>query len=143
MNLLSHSRIAMKKFIALASILTSLCTGLSMAAEDDGWLTCKDGLKVHKGASCENHGGVQIAAIKSTSTVIPIKTTRIDTKQGLAPTAKAKTPKSKAASSARPRTVSRSTRNPTAKCLDGALYFSRERRGACASHGGVDKWYGW
>ena len=128
----------MNKFIAFAATFALLSSGISIAtaADDGGWVTCKDGMKMHGGGACANHGGVLLA----TSTSTPIDTTK-----GLTPNKTATKPKmQKTASKATHKiAVSKRSSGPTAKCIDGAMYFSRERRGACASHGGVAKWYGW
>jgi hypothetical protein len=136
-----HREIVMKKPIAFTAASALLFSGISIAtAADDGeWVTCKDGMKMHSGGTCANHGGVLIE-----TNAAPIKSTPINASKGVSKpaAAKAKTQKTATASKAR-RKLASTTRNPTAKCMDGAQYFSRERRGACASHGGVDKWYGW
>ena len=111
-----------------------MCSGISIAtaADDGGWVTCKDGLQMHGGGECSNHGGVLIA--KSTST--PIDTTKGLTPNKTATTKKSPTQKTAAVAKTK-KAVSNKTSGPTAKCMDGAMYFSTERRGACASHGGV------
>jgi hypothetical protein len=134
--------IAMKKFIAFALASALLFIGMVATAAPAGeWVTCKDGLKVQNKVTCGLHGGVVIEANKST----PIKSQPIDaskrpvSKQTMATTKD--TTKNRSASS-RKQVAARSS-SPTAKCNDGALYYLRERRGACASHGGVNKWFGW
>jgi hypothetical protein len=136
----------MNKFMSLTATFALLYGGTTIvfAAEAGEWVTCKDGLKMHGGGACSNHGGVLIEANKST----PVKTTPIDTTKGFVPkqtatTAKSKTPSASASKSTQKKAASTTTRNPTAKCLDGAMYFSTERKGACSKHGGVDKWFGW
>jgi hypothetical protein len=134
----------MRTIIALGVAFALLCSGISIAAADDGgWVTCKDGMKMHGGGACESHGGVQIPVTKSTPTV---KSTPIDTTKGLTPNKTATTTKPKAQKTAASNTTqkhaaSKKTHDPTAKCMDGAMYFSTEHRGACAAHGGVNKWY--
>jgi hypothetical protein len=132
----------MKKFIAFAAAAALLCAStVATAAAAGEWFTCKDGLKVQTKVTCDLHGGVLIEATKST----PSKSKPIDASKGLVPKQTAMTTKTttkKSATPARKKVAARSS-SPTAKCRDGALYYLRERRGACASHGGVDKWLGW
>jgi hypothetical protein len=128
----------MSKTIAFAATLAFLCCDISIvtAADDGGWVTCKDGSQTHGGGACANHGGVLI--VDSTSTVI-------DTTKDLAPTKattkKSKTQKTAASTATNKKAVSKRSSSPTARCVDGAMYFSTERRGACASHGGVRYWF--
>ena len=132
----------MHKFVALAAAVGLLCTGTAtaIAADTVAKVTCADGTIEHSKGECSAHRGVQAA--KDTSTPI-------DTTKGLTPpkktatTSSSKTPTSSTSKSAKKKTASMASSSPTAKCNDGAMYFSRERRGACASHGGVKKWYGW
>ena len=134
----------MNKSIAFALACALVCSGtaVTIAAASDTIVTCKDGTRTNAGRSvCSKHGGVQ----KTESTSTPIDTTK-----GLAPnqtatktSAKTQTHTTTAANTTRGKVSSKATGSPTAKCNDGAMYFSRERVGACASHGGVNKWYGW
>ena len=137
----SSWRIAMNKFAALAATFALLCNGSAVAIAANGGttVTCKDGTKRHASKdACSDHGGVK----KSKNTSTPIDTTK-----GLTPpsssttTTKNKTNASSVSKTTRKKTTSKATRNPTARCNDGAQYFSTERRGACASHGGVKTWY--
>ena len=131
----------MSKCIAFAATFALLCSGVSIAtaADDGGWVTCKDGMKMHGGGACANHGGVLIP----TSTSTPINTTKSVTPKRTATATKTKTHTTSVSNTTRKKVTAKATSSPTAKCMDGAMYFSRERRGACAKHGGVDKWYGW
>ena len=128
----------MKKLIGFAAAFVFLCNAISIAnaADTGGWVTCKDGMQMHGGGACANHGGVLIEENKSTS---------IDTTKGLTPnkatTKKTKTQKTAASSVTKKKSVSKRSSSPTASCNDGAMYFSTERRGACAKHGGVRYWY--
>jgi alpha-acetolactate decarboxylase len=134
----------MRKFIGFAATCALLCGDISIATAADagGWVTCKDGMQMHGGGACANHGGVLIEENKSTP---------VDTTKGLEPktatkakntnTQKTKTQKTAATSETKNKTVSKRSNSPTAKCKDGAMYFSTERHGACASHGGVRQWY--
>ena len=140
----SHCQgIAMSKSIGVAATFALLCGGISTANADDGaWVTCKNGMQVHSGASCEQHGGVRIEMTKSTTAKpIPIHALKTPTPNNGA-AAKTKTQKTASSGTSKKKTASNATRNPTAKCMDGAMYFSTQRSGACAKHGGVDKWYG-
>jgi hypothetical protein len=134
----------MKKFIAFAAACALLCVGTTVAtaAAAGEWITCKDGLKVQNEVTCAMHGGVLIETIKST----PIKSKPIDASKGLAPkqtaTTMSTTKNSSTHTSTRKKVATKSS-SPTAKCNDGALYYSRERRNACATHGGVKDWYVW
>ena len=135
--------IAMQKFFAFVAAAMCLCAShVANAAAVGQWYTCKDGLKVQIQVSCDLHGGVRIEATKATSA----RSKPIDASKDLVPrqtaTAKSKTKSSAATAAARKKVSARSS-SPTAKCNDGALYYLRERRGACATHGGVDKWFGW
>jgi len=130
----------MSKFIGFAVTIAFICSGISIAnaANDGSWVTCRDGMKMHSGGACENHGGVLIEPTKSTSTPI-------DTRKGLTPsntaTAK-KTQTQKTAATTKPqKAVSKKTSGPTARCNDGAMYYSTKRSGACAAHGGVRSWF--
>jgi len=133
----------MNKFVGLAATFAFLCSEISIAtaADDGGWVNCKDGMKMHGGGACSNHGGVLIP--ESTST--PIDTTKGFTANKT--TTEKKTKKQKTAASTatkstatKKKTVSKKSSGPTARCMDGAMYFSTEHRGACASHGGVRNW---
>jgi hypothetical protein len=91
---------------------------------------------MHSGGACANHGGV----------LIEMNTTPIDTTKNLTPTKtatkeKTKSQKTAASAATKKKTVSKKSSSPTAKCNDGAMYFSTERRGACASHGGIRYWF--
>ena len=138
----------MSKFIGFALTCAFLCSHMSIAkaANDGGWVSCKDGLQAHGEKACESHGG----------RVIPVNATPIDTTQGLARnqtvssrtlsnktvTAK-KTKTQRSAALVKPQKAgAKRTNTPTAKCMDGAMYFSTERRGACLKHGGIRSWYG-
>ena len=129
--------VAMSKSIMFA-MFALLCSIASIAAAADGeWLTCKDGLHVHDGGTCSTHGGVLIEAKKSTP---------IDTANGVTPnkTAATKT-KSHAATTSKTtqkKTTSKRVSGPSAKCKDGAMSYSTQRKDACGKHGGVDQWYG-
>jgi len=127
----------MSKFVGFAVTIAFLSSGISIAnaAGDGAWVTCRDGMKMHSGGACENHGGVLIEPSKS----IPIDTSKGLTPNGTATVKKTKTQKT-AATTKPQKTVSKKTSGPTARCMDGAMYFSTERRGACAAHGGVRSW---
>jgi len=129
----------MSKFVGFAAAIAFLCSGISIAnaAGDGGWVTCRDGMKMHSGGACDNHGGVVIEPNKSTSA--PIDTTKGLRPNNTATVKKAKTQKT-AATTKPQKTASKKTSGPTARCMDGAMYFSTERRGACAAHGGVRSW---
>jgi Protein of unknown function (DUF3761) len=127
----------MRKLIGFVAAFAFLCSSASIAiaADNGGWVSCKDGLQVRGERACEAHGGVVLA--KSTSTPI-------DASKGPVPnkTAAKKTKTQKvAATTTKKKTVAKRTNTPTAKCMDGAMYFSTERRGACLKHGGVRSWY--
>jgi hypothetical protein len=127
----------MRKFIGFAVTCAFLCSDISVAAAADagGWVTCKDGMQMHGGGACANHGGALIDENKSTP---------IDTTKGLTPNKtaakKSQTQKTVASAATEKKTVAKKSSGPTAKCKDGAMYFSTEHRGACASHGGVKHW---
>jgi hypothetical protein len=129
----------MSKLVGFAVTCAFLCGAISIASAADagGWVTCKDGMQMHGGGQCWNHGGEVIPESKA----IPIDTTK-----GLAPnktaaTKKTKTQKTAAAGETKKKTVSNRSNTPTAKCRDGAMYFSLDRHGACGNHGGVHHWY--
>ncbi|HYM34512.1 MAG TPA: DUF3761 domain-containing protein [Steroidobacteraceae bacterium] len=130
----------MNKSIAFAAAFALVCgcATVAIAVASDTIVTCKDGTRTNAGSSvCFKHGGVQNTENASTP---------IDTTKGFAPNAtatKTKTHTTTASNTTHKKTASKATSSPTAKCKDGAMYFSTERRGACASHGGVDKWYIW
>jgi len=131
----------MRKFFSIAAAVGLLCSGTLVFAADSGAkVTCADGTIQHSKAACADHHGVQPS--KSAST--PIDTTKGLTPPKTTATSSAnKTQASSTSKSAKKKTASMASSSPTAKCNDGAMYFSRERRGACASHGGVKTWYGW
>jgi hypothetical protein len=138
----------MNKLVALAIVFALLSNGgtAAIAAESDVKMACNDGTmdQVKGKDTCSKHGGVWKA---KSGTSTRSAATPIDTTKGLTPPSKTAATtkiKTRTASGTTPKKApSRGTRGPTAKCMDGALYYSRERRGACATHGGVDKWYGW
>jgi len=128
----------MSKFVGFAVTIAVLFGNISIAnaAGDGSWVTCRDGMKMHSGGACDSHGGVVIE---------PSKSLAIDTTKGLTPnnTATAKKPKTqKTAATTKPqKTASKKTSGPTARCNDGAMYYSTKRSGACAAHGGVRSWF--
>lgn len=133
----------MKKFIRFAAAFAFVCSGISFAnAADDGWVSCKDGLKVRGERACEAHGGT---VMPITASPIPIDASKAPTPNKTASAKTIKTQKAKtqkvASVAAKKKTVSKRTNTPTAKCVDGAMYYSTERRGACLKHGGVRSWY--
>jgi hypothetical protein len=137
--------VAMNKSVRFAAMFAFLCSGssIAVAAGDGGWVTCKDGLQVRGERACDVHGGVVLAKSSSNS---PLP---IDTRQPLSPNATPgksasikKSQAQKVVASATTKKKATNTRNtPTAKCMDGAMYYSTQRRGACAKHGGVRSWY--
>jgi hypothetical protein len=132
----------MNKSIAFAAAFTLLCSGatVAIAAANDTIVTCKDGTRTNAGSSvCSKHGGVQ----KTENASTPIDTTKGFARNQTATTTKTKTHTTTASNTTHKKAASKATSSPTAKCIDGAMYFSTERRGACASHGGVDKWFIW
>ncbi len=129
----------MSKSVAFAAflLLIDAVATVGIAAEiRNSTMTCNDGTEVYLESACAHRGGLK----KVASAAPPVKVSK-----GFTSSTTTSTKKTKAAATSknRKKTASRSTRDPTAKCLDGALYYSTKRQGACAAHGGVDKWYGW
>jgi hypothetical protein len=138
--------ITMKMFVAFATGIALLAgnTALGIAAGIDAQVIhCKDGTEVYLESACADRGGA--LKIVGTSKSTKIKTTKelAPKKAGTTTTTKTKDRVAAGSTKVRNTRVTQSTHSPTAKCVDGAMYFSRERRGACAAHGGVDKWIGW
>jgi hypothetical protein len=129
--------VAMRKFFIFATSAL-LCSIVSIAAAADGeWVTCKDGLHVHDGGTCSTHGGVLIEAKKSTpidasKSVASNKTTATKTKSHTTTASK----------NTQNKTTSKRVSGPSAKCKDGAMSYSSQRKDACGKHGGVAQWYG-
>jgi hypothetical protein len=128
----------MSKIITFAAAAALLCCGsFVIAAETSTSVTCKDHTKDHAGKdACSHHGGVQ----KAKSAATPIDTTKGFTADNKALSANDKTP-TKQASNTKHKSATHATNYPTARCNDGAQYFSKKRPGACMSHGGVKTWY--
>ena len=122
----------MSKFIGFAITFAFLLSGTSVAnaAGDGAWVTCKDGMKMHSGADCSTHGG-ELIEMK--------KTKPIDTTKALTPK-KATTTKQTTSTGKAQQAATKKRSVVTARCNDGAMYQSTERRGACGKHGGVRHW---
>jgi Protein of unknown function (DUF3761) len=109
-------------------------------------VTCKDGSSSHAGkGACSHHGGVNKDVAASTSATSGAAAST------LTPAAAAKAAPTTAAppASTGSSTVAGSTgmkpaassaanvRNPTAKCKDGTMSYSKTHSGSCSHHGGV------
>jgi hypothetical protein len=129
----------MSKVIGFAVTFAFLCSDISIAnaAGGNGWVTCKDGMQMHGGGDCANHGGEVILINAST----PVDATKAPTPNKTAATKKTKTQKTAAVDTKAKKKVSKGTTGPTGKCNDGAMVFSADRRTACSKHGGVHSWY--
>jgi hypothetical protein len=91
-------------------------------------VTCKDGStsKAGRGA-CGHHGGVAkgAAAPPASAPVAP------------PPTAP---PSSRAPSTSRAPSRAPVAGQPTARCKDGSMSYSKQHSGSCSHHGGVAQW---
>jgi uncharacterized protein DUF3761 len=96
-------------------------------------VTCKDGStsKAGRGA-CSHHGGVAAGAAPAPSTPPPA-TRAPATPAPSAPTLPPRTPAS-------PRTREPAAGQPTARCKDGSMSYSKHHSGTCSHHGGVAQW---
>lgn len=95
-------------------------------------VTCTDGSTGTAGrGACSHHGGVQSATAAMAPAPLPTRP---------APSRPAPTPRAAPRSAEAP---SRSTPNSgaSARCRDGSLSYSANRRGTCSHHGGVAEWY--
>lgn len=133
----------MKKLIALFAASALFCGASDTFAGSDSLIECSDGsLSQDVMGACTNNGGR-----KSKGAATPIKVSKgaapIDTRNGFISNKNVKSKTTVASANNKKKTTSKISSSPTAKCNDGAMYFSRERKGACSKHGGVDKWYGW
>jgi hypothetical protein len=122
---------------ALALLLMAALASTAAIAADKPLYTCTDGAQTSAKHLCGEHGGVKGSVPNANGASKPIDTTK-----GLTPPTKTATT-SKSKTSNKSASASKRTGGPTAKCNDGALYYSTEHKGACLSHGGVDKWYIW
>ena len=77
---------------------------------------CKDGTTSSAGrGACSHHGGVADQAIAPANPAGPVERRN-------------------------PPAVQPGVGNPTAKCKDGTLSYSKQHAGACSHHGGVTEW---
>src|SRR5215471_11966833 len=115
----------MNKLVAITAALTFLSLGspIASAADSSTSVTCNDHTKQHGGKdACAHHGGVQ----KPKTTATPIDTTKGFTPDNKATSASSKSNASHASSTAQKKTNSNATSYPTARCNDGAQYFSKK-----------------
>jgi hypothetical protein len=93
-------------------------------------VTCKDGSTSKSGrGACSHHGGVAKAAAPATTPAPQ------PPPAGMAPTPIGAPP-------AAPRSQTRTPAagQPTARCKDGSVSYSKHHTGSCSHHGGVAEW---
>jgi hypothetical protein len=115
--------------VALALALTVGIPSLVTAQEP---VTCKDGTtgKAGRGA-CSHHGGVAksvAAPSKEPASPPPAAPPRAT------PPASGEPPASRAPSK------TQAAGQPTARCKDGTMSYSKHHTGSCSHHGGVAQW---
>ncbi len=129
----------------------ALCVAFSSSAGAQAAMaTCKDGSSSASGkGACSGHGGVDKKATKAAAAAMkPPKAVATKPAPAMATPVAAPTAKPMAkpmtAPMTAPKTVAPATASkpgqPTAKCKDSSMSFSKGHSGACSGHGGVAEW---
>lgn len=154
-----------------ARLIAALCAlGLAAPAFADDPVRCKDGSTSSAGrGACSHHGGVDGPATAAPAVVVaePVQcrdgTTSDAAGRGACshhggvgaaqPVAKERRTDAPAREPERRSTTARTQApdvtpmpvpregQPTAKCRDGAISYSKHHTGTCSNHGGVASWY--